>query len=219
MTMFINEDIGSVNALIDESNDPKYLVILTHGAGAGMQHAFMEAAAKGLAAKNAHVLRFNFPYMDAGKKLPGSPKISQQSIRAALEDINKKYWDLPIFLAGKSYGGRMSSHVVADGSAPQVKGLIYFGFPLHAPGKDGIKRAEHLQDVTIPQLFLQGTNDKLARLDLIKQVVKSQSNADLYVIDHADHSFRVPKKLQKSGHNTIEELVKKANSWALSVIK
>jgi predicted alpha/beta-hydrolase family hydrolase len=219
MTMFINEDIGSVNALIDESNDPKYLVILTHGAGAGMQHAFMEAAAKGLAARNAHVMRFNFPYMDAGKKLPGSPKVSQQSILAALEDINKKYWDLPIFLAGKSYGGRMCSHVVADGSAPQVKGLIYLGFPLHAPGKDGTKRADHLQQVSIPQLFLQGSNDKLARLDLIKQVVKAQSKAQLHVIDHADHSFRVPKKQQKPGFDVMEELIKKANNWALEVIK
>lgn len=219
MTMFINEDIGSVNALIDESSDPKYLVILTHGTGAGMKHVFMEALAKGLAATNAHVMRFNFPYMDAGKKLPGSPKVSQQSILAALEDINKKYWDLPIFLAGKSYGGRMCSHVVAEGSAPQVKGLIYFGFPLHAPGKDGIKRAEHLQNVKIPQLFIQGTNDKLANYDLIKKVVKSQANADLHAIDHADHSFRVPKKQQKPGFNVMDVLVKKANSWALATIK
>ncbi len=218
MTMFINEDIGSVNALIDESTDPKYLVILTHGAGAGMQHAFMEGVAKGLASMNAHVMRFNFPYMDAGKKLPGSPKVSQQSILAALEDINKKYWDLPIFLAGKSYGGRMSSHVVADGSAPQVKGLIYFGFPLHAPGKDGIKRADHLQQIKIPQLFLQGTNDKLANYDLIKKVVKVQTSADLYAIDHADHSFRIPKKRQKPGHNVLQDLVKKANRWALEVV-
>lgn len=218
MTMFINEDIGSVNALIDESTDPKYLVILTHGAGAGMQHAFMEAVAKGLASMNAHVMRFNFPYMDSGKKLPGSPKVSQQSILAALEDINKKYWDLPVFLAGKSYGGRMSSHVVADGSAPQVKGLIYLGFPLHAPGKDGTKRADHLQQIKIPQLFLQGTNDKLANYDLIKTVVKAQTNAELYAIDHADHSFRVPKKLQKSGQNVLQDLVKKTNGWVLSKI-
>ncbi|MDW3191242.1 MAG: alpha/beta family hydrolase [Cytophagales bacterium] len=219
MTMFINEDIGSVNALIDESIDPKYLVILSHGAGAGMQHVFMESLAKGLASKNAHVMRFNFPYMDAGKKLPGSPKVSQQSILAALEDINKKYWDLPIFLAGKSYGGRMSSHVVADGSAPQVKGLIYYGFPLHAPGKDGTKRADHLQQVDIPQLFIQGTNDKLANFDLIKKVVKAQSQAELYSIDHADHSFRVAKKLQKPGHDIMKVLVNKTNDWVLSMIK
>ncbi len=218
MTMFINEDIGSVNALIDESTNPKYLVILTHGAGAGMQHAFMDGLAKRLASKNAHVMRFNFPYMDAGKRIPGSPKVSQQSILAALDDINKKYWNLPVFLSGKSYGGRMCSHVVADGSASQVKGLIYFGFPLHAPGRDGTKRADHMQNIQIPQLFIQGTNDKLARLDLIKKVVKAQSSADLQIIDHADHSFKVPKKQQKPDHDILETLATKANDWVLSLI-
>ena len=113
----------------------------------------------------------------------------------------------------------MCSHVVSDGSAPQVKGLIYLGFPLHAPGKDGTSRARHLQQVKIPQLFLQGSNDKLARLDLIKQVVKEQAHADLHVIDHADHSFRVPKKHQKPDFIIMEALVKKANDWALSVVR
>lgn len=219
MTMFINEEVGSVNALIDESNDPRYLVILAHGAGAGMQHVFMEGIAQGLSTLNAHVMRFNFPYMDAGKKLPGPPKVSQQSILAALDDINKKYWDLPIFLAGKSYGGRMCSHVVADGAAAHVKGLVYYGFPLHAPGKEGTKRADHLQQIKVPQLFLQGTNDKLASYDLIKKVVKAQQHAALYPVEHADHSFRIAKKHQKSNFNVMDVLVQQTNQWALSVIK
>lgn len=218
MHIFINEEIGSVHALINESKDPRYLLILSHGAGAGMQHAFMEQLAQDISARNGHVLRFNFPYMDAGKKLPGSPKVSQKTILAAVEDIHKKYWDLPVFLSGKSYGGRMSSHVVAEGTAPEAKGLIYFGFPLHAPGKDGTKRADHLQSIRIPQLFIQGTLDKLANYELIKKVVKRQHKGELYAIEHADHSFKVAKKNQKKDHNIIGTLGKKTNDWICSLL-
>lgn len=218
MHIFINEQIGSVHALINESKHPKYLLILTHGAGAGMQHPFMEQLALDIASRNGHVLRFNFPYMDAGKRVPGSPKVSQQTIVAALEDVSKKYWDLPIFLSGKSYGGRMSSHVVAEKSSSRVNGLIYFGFPLHAPGRDGTKRAEHLHAIKIPQLFIQGTNDKLANFEMMKKVVKDQKKGELYVIEHGDHSFKVPKKSQKKDHNIIRILGEKTNDWVLSTI-
>ena len=153
MTIFVDDKLGSVSALWNESDSPQYLLLLAHGAGAGMTHRFMEDVAVAISQLDGHVLRFNFPYTEQGKKAPGSPKSAQHAIVAALNYIKNQNNKLPVFLSGKSYGGRMSSHVVAEKRAKDVKGLVYFGFPLHAPGRDGKERAAHLTNISIPQYF------------------------------------------------------------------
>ncbi len=213
MNLFVTEEIGAVQAVISESKNPRYGIILSHGAGAGMNHSFMSKVAD-LFTENAHVLRFNFPYIDAGKKVPGSPKVSVASIQAAVDHMRKQYPTLPLFLSGKSYGGRMSSHLAAEVPKLPINGLIYLGFPLHAPGRDGIGRAKHLVQVKVPQLFIQGSNDKLANIKLIKEVAK-KLKADLIEIEHADHSFKIAKKLGGNLEGTLSGIVKNANKWAL----
>lgn len=217
MNLFVNENIGSVKATLTESKDPKFSLVLAHGAGAGMDHPFLSKLASYLS-ESAHVLRFNFPYMDAGKKVPGSPKVSQETLAAAFNHIKKLYPTLPCFLSGKSYGGRMASHLLAEESI-QTAGIVYFGFPLHAPGKEGTKRGEHLTEVKVPQLFLQGVNDKLAKIELIRQVTKGLSMAELIEIKHADHSFKIPKKQGGDMEKTLQKLAQHTQKWCLNTLE
>lgn len=177
----------------NEAKEPVAVVVLAHGAGAGMDHPFMKTMAEKLADKAITVVRFNFPYMDAGKKFPGSPKTNIAAWGDILDEVSAKYPDLPLFMAGKSYGGRMGSHLLAQEPNRPVKGIIYLGFPLHAPGKDSKDRAAHLGDVKVPQLFLQGTRDKLANIDMMREVVGELSHATLVEIEDGDHSFKVPR--------------------------
>ena len=213
--VFVNDQSGSVSALVNESSSPKYVLVLAHGAGAGMEHSFMASLAEAVSAKSGHVVRFNFPYMEKGRKAPGSPKEAVATVARVVEEVGKLYPQLPIVLSGKSYGGRMASHWLAEGKSDSIKGIIYFGFPLHAPGKDGKERANHLTQVTLPQLFIQGTNDKLANFELISQVVAEQSNATLHEIANADHSFKVPKKSGKSADEVLLEIAEVADQWVL----
>ena len=217
MNLFVNETIGSVKAILNESKDPQYSLVLAHGAGAGMDHPFLSKLAE-LLSEKAHVLRFNFPYMDAGKKVPGSPKVSQETLNAAYNRLQKLYPTLPCFLSGKSYGGRMASHLVAEENL-KTAGLIYFGFPLHAPGKEGIKRGDHLSGLEVPQLFLQGVNDKLAKIELIRQLTKSIQKAELLEIKHADHSFKIPKKEGGNMEKTLQRLAQHTQKWCLNTLE
>ena len=215
MKVFVNDSAGSVSAITNESSNPKYALVLAHGAGAGMEHPFMSALAEGIAQTNGHVIRFNFPYMEKGRKAPGSPKEAIATIDAVVKAVVKLYPDLPIFLSGKSYGGRMSSHFLTEQPSDFVKGIIYFGFPMHALGKDGKERANHLAEIAIPQLFIQGTKDKLANFDLISQVISEQQNAALQAIADGDHSFKVPKKSGKSSEDILKDIVGATNEWVL----
>ena len=214
MTIFVDDKLGSVSALWDQSADPKYSLLFAHGAGAGMTHKFMEDLAHAISKRHGHVLRFNFTYMEQGRKAPSSPKSAQHTIVAALNHLRMQNLGLPIFLSGKSYGGRMSSHVVAEHRAESASGLIYFGFPLHAPGRDGKDRAAHLSSIALPQLFIQGTNDKLANYEMMQEVVSDQQNGTMETIEEADHGFKVPKRTGHSYESIIDLIASKTDEWA-----
>jgi len=187
-------------------------ILLAHGAGAGMHHPFMVTLAEELNKLNIGTLRYNLPYMEAGKKFPGSPKHSIEGINAALKHVtNMVDRQTPVFLSGKSYGGRMSSHVAEQLDNGSVAGLIYYGFPLHAPGKPDIKRASHLVNIDIPMLFLQGSNDNLADQALLNQVTEELDQTTVKYYEHADHSFKRPKKITKE--SLIPQLAKDTSEW------
>ena len=152
--------------------DAKAAYVFAHGAGAGMAHKSMTAIAEGLAARGVATLRFNFLYMERGSKRPDSPPLAQSAVRAAVAKAHEMSPKLPLFAGGKSFGGRMTSQAHALAALPDVRGLLFFGFPLHPAGKPSDERAAHLEDVKVPMLFLQGTSDALAELDLLRPVVK-----------------------------------------------
>ena len=217
--LHIQSDQIVISGQIDAADSPKALMVLAHGAGAGMDHHFMVSLSDALYPKNISVLRFNFPYIDMGRKAPDSPKKAQGAINAVVAYALDNYPELPMFVGGKSYGGRMASHCSASGSIDSIRGLIYYGFPLHAPGRDSKDRADHLKDVKVPMLFLQGSKDKLANIDLIKEVADSLENqATLEIFDSADHSFKVPKKAGISPKEMIDLLANKSSLWIDSLL-
>ncbi len=204
-----------IQALLTEPSKPTALIILSHGAGAPMTHSFMESLSQGLVLQHLSVLRFNFPYIDQGRKSPGSPKANISAWQAVVEWACEQS-DLPLILSGKSYGGRMASHLLAERTFDQVRGIVYFGFPLHAPGRDSKDRAAHLSSIRVPQLFLQGTNDALANMPMMKEVVSEFSNATLVAFENADHSFKT--KGVKT-EEVITRLAKEANRWVFQQIE
>lgn len=191
LTIPVSESIGTVSARLLVPDDLKFICMLAHGAGAGMTHAFMEGIAAALAGQGIGTLRFNFPYMEHKKKRPDVPAIAHATIAAALNKAHQLYPKVPLLAAGKSFGGRMSSQYVAKEKPACVKGLVFFGFPLHPAGKPSAERAEHLREVEVPKLFLQGTRDELADWSLINEVCASMPNAQLTAIDGANHAFFV----------------------------
>ena len=159
-----------------------------------MRHAFLETVARKLAERNVATLRYEFPYMAAGKSRVDAPAVATAAVREAVQEAAKRFPGVPIVAGGKSFGGRMTSQAQADATMPGVVGLAFLGFPLHAPGKPGMERAEHLQHVDIPMLFLQGTRDEFAKLDLLQQVITSLGDrATLSLVEGGNHSFKAPK--------------------------
>ncbi|MGB1242503.1 MAG: alpha/beta fold hydrolase [Chitinophagales bacterium] len=209
----VSEKIGSVSALLGMPKEATSLLVLGHGAGAGMTHSFMEQLAENLATQGIASLRYQFPYMERGSKRPDSPKIVYPTILAAINKAQELVPELPLYLGGKSFGGRMSSQLAAMESLEGVKGLVFFGFPLHAIGKSGIKRAEHLKEVLQPMLFLQGTRDKLAEVELIEEVCKGLKTATLQFFEGADHSFKVLKRSGKTQEEVIVAMVERMKKW------
>lgn len=205
---------GEVSALLLKPRNAKCLLMLGHGAGAGMKSGFMENLARSLADHGIASFRYNFPYIEQGKKAPNPQPILKKTIISAVEEAKKHAGSLPLLAGGKSLGGRITSIVASEDSIPGIKGLIFFGFPLHAPGKPSIDRANHLKDVKVPMLFLQGTRDKLADLSLLKPICKNLGQrATLKIFEGGDHSFHVPKKSGKSDEQVIDELASTAASW------
>lgn len=214
MEWFINDQLGSVSYEIDEAPHAKAVLLIAHGAGAGMHHPFMAQLAGRIAEQGFHAARFNFPYMEQGRKSPGSPKSNIATWREAVRHTHSQYPRLPVFVSGKSYGGRMASHLLAEeGISDIVRGVIYFGFPLHAPGRDSKDRAAHLPQITQPQLFLQGERETLANQTLIEEVVADLSNAHMEIIDFADHSFNVPKKSGRTKEDVMDFLTTTSADW------
>jgi len=209
-------DGSTVSALWQKPKGAKAVLVLAHGAGAGMTHRHMAATADGLEARGIATLRYNFPYMEKGSKRPDNPPVAHAAIRAAAADAAKLAGDLPLFAGGRSFGARMTSQAQALEPLPSVTGLVFFAFPLHAPGKPGIERAEHLSSVKIPMLFLQGTKDEFADLDLLKPVTaKLGKRAKLHLAEHADHSFHAPAKSGRKDPEVLAEILDAAHDWML----
>jgi uncharacterized protein len=204
-----------VSALLLVPAAPRHLLVLAHGAGAGMNHPFMEKLAQELAAVSVATLRYQFPYMQERRRVPDSPSVLTATVVAAARAATEEAPKLPLFAGGKSMGGRMTSQAAAQGVLETVKGLVFFGFPLHPPKRPGTKRAEHLAKVTMPMLFLQGTRDTLADLTLLRPIcAELGSRATLHVIETADHSFHVLKSSGKSDREVLHELAETEASWA-----
>jgi predicted alpha/beta-hydrolase family hydrolase len=192
--------------------------VFAHGAGAGMAHPFMEAVAQELAERRIATLRYQFPYMEAGGKRPDPPKVAHAAVRAAVAAAAE--FELPIIAGGKSFGGRMTSQAQAVKPLDGVKGLAFFGFPLHAAGQPSDERAAHLKDVKIPMLFLQGTRDALADVALMKGVTTGLgSRATLHLVDDADHSFHVPARSGRKDPDVRREILDAFAAWAARLAK
>jgi predicted alpha/beta-hydrolase family hydrolase len=191
--------------------------VFAHGAGAGMAHPFMAAAAEELAGREIATLRFQFPYMEQGAKRPDSPKVAHAAVRAAVAKARELMPELPLFAGGKSFGGRMTSQ--AEALMPLgVRGLGFFGFPLHAAGAPSDERAAHLFDVAVPMLFLQGTRDALADVSLLKPLVKKLGKrATLHLVADADHSFHVPAKSGRKDAQVRAEILDAFAAWVASL--
>jgi uncharacterized protein len=204
-----------VSALLLAPKNPKYLLVLAHGAGAPMTHPFMQNLSDALATHAIATFRYNFPYMEQSHHIPDRPPILTATVAAAVQAAQKSLPNLPTFAGGKSMGARMSSQAAAQGLLPDtVRGLIFFGFPLHPPNKPDTKRATHLAEVKIPMLFLQGTRDTLADLNLLRPIVKKLSKrATLHIIETADHSFHVLKSSKKSDAEVLQELAATTAAW------
>lgn len=173
--------------------DERAVAIVAHGAGAGMEHPFMAGSARGLAEGGISVMRFNFPYVEEGRRSPDRAPVLLEAWRAALAEAGDRGSGLPLVASGKSLGGRMASMLAAEeGRSFAAKAIVFFGYPLHAPGKADQPRVAHLPEVTVPMLFIQGTQDALARFDLIESLVgRLGSRARLHAVEGGDHSFRV----------------------------
>jgi predicted alpha/beta-hydrolase family hydrolase len=204
-----------VSSLLLRPSVAKWLLVLAHGAGAGMRHPFMEALSQELAAVDIATFRYQFPYMEDRRKVPDSPAILTATVEAAFRTAVEEAPGLPILAGGKSMGGRMTSQAAAEGKLFGVSGLVFFGFPLHPPKRPATKRGDHLTQVAIPMLFLQGTRDDLADLSLLKPITsKLGERATLHVIDGADHSFHVLKSSGKTDAAVLSELAQTTAQWA-----
>ncbi len=188
--------------------------VFAHGAGAGMEHAFMTAVAAGLAARDIATLRYQFPYMESGSKRPDRPELAQATVRAAVDKARRELPGVPTFAGGKSFGGRMTSQAQANVPLIGVRRLAFLGFPLHPAGKPSRERAGHLFDVHIPMLFLQGTRDALATLEYLEPVCQELGKrATLKLFADADHSFHVPAKTGRKDADVMEELLDTLAGW------
>jgi predicted alpha/beta-hydrolase family hydrolase len=208
------EDGGSVSALLIRPSQAKACFVFAHGAGAGMSHPFMEAVASGLAERDIATLRYQFPYMEKGSRRPDSPVVAQATVRAAVTEAGRRCSGLPLIAGGKSFGGRMTSQAQAATPLDGVQGLAFLGFPLHPAGKPSSERAEHLGDVRVPMLFVQGSRDKLAEVRLLEPVVDRLGPlATLHLVNAADHSFHVPARSDRNDREVMEEFLDAFAAW------
>ena len=213
------EGAGDVSALLERPVDARWMLVLAHGAGAGMMHSFLGTLSRELAASGVATLRYQFPYMEQRRKVPDAPGVLAATVAAAVSRAAELAPDLPLFAGGKSMGGRMTSQTAADRLIPGVRGLVFFGFPLHPPGKPGTQRAVHLDRVEVPMLFLQGTKDQFAELDLLRPICDRLGRlATLHTIDGADHSFHVPKRSGRADLDVLRELVHTFVDWIPRVL-
>jgi predicted alpha/beta-hydrolase family hydrolase len=210
---------GAVSGILNLPGDADALLVFAHGAGAGMRHNFMMTMADLLAERRIGTLRYQFPYMEAGRGQPDRPATLEATVVAAVTEAGRRAPGLPLFAGGKSMGGRMTSGAQAKVPLPGVRGLVFFGFPLHPPKNPGTSRAEHLSQVTVPMLFIQGTRDSLADLDLIRGVIGGLGGkAAIHVVEEGDHSFHVPKRSGKTDPQVLAELADVVRNWDSSIL-
>jgi len=209
----------AVSALLMQPPQARACYVFAHGAGAGMTHASMEKVAAGLAERGIATLRYQFPYMEKGSKRPDAPAVAHAAVRAAVSEAGRRCGALPLIAGGRSFGGRMTSQAQALSPSPGVRGLAFLGFPLHPAGKPSSERAKHLTGVNIPMLFLQGTRDALAELNLLEPVVKDLgSRAQLRLLEGADHSFHVLKSSDRNDREVMDEALDAFVAWVGAVV-
>ena len=211
LSLEVSPAIGNVSGECIIPEKATCIMSLAHGAGAGMNHAFMITLAKSLSEAGIATMRFNFPFTENKKGRPDPPAVAHKTIEASIVKAKELFPKLPLFVAGKSFGGRMTSQYLSSHHDTSVKGIIFYGFPLHPAGKPSTERADHLKDVKIPMLFFQGTRDALATWDLIESVCTSLPLAKLVRIEGADHSFKAGKQ------NVIQLLVDTTRDWINSL--
>lgn len=207
---------ADVAALLMRPDDARWLYVLAHGAGAGMRHHFMNAIAERLAAIGIATLRYEYPYMTAGSRRPDPAPKNEAVTRAVCEYAAAEYPKLRLCAGGKSMGGRMTSRAQADSAMPRVERLVFLGFPLHPAGKPSTQRADHLRDVAIPMLFLQGTRDALAELNLITGVCADLGDrAELHIEEGADHSFAVLKRSGRTNDEVLDSMTRRVATFLI----
>jgi predicted alpha/beta-hydrolase family hydrolase len=212
-------DAQRVSGLLQVPAQVRACYVLAHGAGAGMTHPFMTAVADGLADRGIATLRYQFPYMEQGAKRPDLPKVAHAAVRAAVLEAARRLPDLPLFAGGKSFGGRMTSQAQAASTLPGLRGLVFLGFPLHPPKKPSNERAKHLFEIGIPMLFLQGTRDELADLQLLEPLCQELGpRATLKLFQDADHSFHVPARSGRKDPEVRAEMLDALAEWLGKVI-
>jgi uncharacterized protein len=198
----ITVDGSKVSGLLQVPRKARFCYVLAHGAGAGMAHPFMAAIADGLGERGIAALRYQFPYMEQGRSRPDTPKLAQATARAAVAEASRLLPDFALVAGGKSFGGRMTSQAQATAPLPGVRGLVFLGFPLHPAGHPSNERGDHLFEIKVPMLFLQGTRDALADTELVEALVgRLRKKATLKLYQDADHSLHVPAR---SGRNDAE---------------
>jgi predicted alpha/beta-hydrolase family hydrolase len=207
-------DAVRVSGLLQTPPRARACYVMAHGAGAGMDHPFMVDVARKLALRGVASLRYQFPYMERGARRPDPPQVAQATVRAAVAAALGLLPELPLIAGGKSFGGRMTSQTQAKASLQGVSGLVFLGFPLHPAGRPSQDRAEHLFDVQIPMLFLQGTRDALASLDQLEPLCKKLGRlATLKLFADADHSFHVPMRTGRKDAQVLGDVVDALAAW------
>jgi predicted alpha/beta-hydrolase family hydrolase len=205
---------GEVSALLVRPGEASHLLVLGHGASTDMRHATLQTIAQRMADVGIATFRYNFPYMEHGTGRD-SQAVCTAAVRSAVKAALGAAPDLPLLAGGHSFGGRMTSTAASESPLDGVHGLIFFAFPLHQPGKPDTKRAEHLDAVTVPMLFLSGTRDELAHPDHLEPVCKKLGKrATLHPLDTADHGFRTLKRSRKSEEDVFVEMARVVRDWA-----
>ncbi len=215
----VGERADGVSGLWLRPDGARLLYVLAHGAGAGMRHPFLESIAQGLAERSIATLRYQFLYMERRARRPDPPAVAAATVRAAVAEAARVAPGLPLIAGGKSFGGRMTSTAQAEAPLPGVRGLVFLGFPLHPPGRPGDKRAEHLAQVRIPTLFLQGDRDEFADVKLLRPMVKQLGErATLHLVEGGDHSFHVLKRSGRTDVEVMAELVETIVAWTAGIV-
>src|SRR5205823_10658118 len=219
VTITVGDGGASVSGLLMRPPGARWLYVLAHGAGAGMRHPFLETIARALAERDVATLRYQFPYMERRASRPDPPAVAAAAVRAAVAEAARLAPGLLLVAGGKSFGGRMTSTAQAEEPLPGVRGLVFLGFPLHPPGRAGDQRAEHLAQVQVPMLFLQGTRDDFADLTLLKPLIKRLGQrATLHLVEGGDHSFHVLKRSGRTDADVMGEIADAIAEWSATTV-